>query len=104
MLVAVGIDANDQLFPFSFAIVKGQNNDSLGWLLARIWARVKQGHDLCVISDRHQGILAVMNDEYLGWGSGRVHHLFCVRHLVSNLHSRFHDKSLKMLLVRAAYK
>lgn len=28
----------------------------------------------------------------------------CVRHLGSNFHSKFHDKSLKLLLVRAAYK
>lgn len=28
--------------------------------------------DLCVICDRHWGIITVMNDKYLGWGSDRV--------------------------------
>lgn len=59
---------------------------------------------MCVISNRHRGIIAIMNNEYLGWGPGQAHHRFCVRHLASNFHTRFHDKALKMLLVRAAYK
>lgn len=40
---------------------------------------------------------------YLGQGPGWAHHLYCVRHLASNFLCRFHDKFLKMLLVRAAY-
>lgn len=104
MLVAVGVDANNQLFSLAFAIVEGENNNSWGLFMAYLRARVTQRPDLCVISDRHKGIITAMNDEYLGWALGRAHHRFCVRHLASNFNSRFHDKSLKMVLVRAAYE
>lgn len=88
MLVAVGVDANDQLFPLAFAIVEGENNDSWGWFMACIRMRVTQRADLCVISDRHRSIIAAMNDDHLGWGPGHAHHRFCIRHLASNFHSR----------------
>lgn len=68
MLFSVGVDANDQLFPLAFAIIEGENNNSWAWFMACIRARVTQRLDLCVISDRHMGIIAVMNDEYFGWG------------------------------------
>lgn len=62
MLVTVGFGTNDHLFSFAFAIVEGENNDSYGWLMAYIWSRVTQWLDLCVISDRHSGIITVMKD------------------------------------------
>lgn len=72
--------------------------------MACLRERVTQRTDLCIISDRHRGIITTMNDDYSGWGAGRAHHRFCVRHLASNFNSRFHDKSLKMLLVKVAYE
>lgn len=42
MLVVVGVDANDQLFPLAFTIVEGENNDSSGWFMACIQMRVTQ--------------------------------------------------------------
>lgn len=104
MLLAVGVDGNDQLFPLTFAIVEGENNDSWRWFMACIRTRVTHRPDLCVISDRHRSIIAATNDDALGWGPGHAHHRFCVRHLPSNFHSRFRDESLKMLLVRVAYE
>lgn len=104
MLVAVAVDANDLLFPLAFVIVEGENNDSWEWFMACIRAMMTQREELCVIFDRHKGIIAVMNDEYLGWGTGRAHHRFCVRHVANNFHTRFHDKALKILLVCTPYE
>lgn len=59
--------------------------------------------DLFMISERHRSIILVMNSSYLGWGLGHAYHRYCVRHIASNFFSKFHDKSLKMLLVRTAY-
>lgn len=87
-----------------FTIVEGENNDSWGSFMACLQSRVTQRPDLCVISDRHRGIINVICDEYLGWGPGKANHRFCFRHHASNFHARFHDKSLKMLFVRAAYE
>lgn len=62
-----------------------------------------QRPDLYTISDQHLGIITVMGDNHMGWGLNRAHHHFCVHHLTSNFYARLTDKSLKMILVRAAY-
>ena len=36
LLIDMGCDANNQLFPFAFAITEGENTDSWGWFLACI--------------------------------------------------------------------
>lgn len=45
MLLTVGVDSNDQLFPLMFVIVEGENNESWGWSMASIKARVTQRPD-----------------------------------------------------------
>lgn len=63
MLVIVAVDA-DQLFPLAFAIVEGENNDSWRWFMACIRARVTQREELCIISNRHRGIIVAMPNLY----------------------------------------
>lgn len=46
--------------------------------MAGIRSRVTQLPDLCVLVDRHRGIITVMNDEYLEWESTGCITLFCV--------------------------
>lgn len=67
-MVAVAVDAYDQLFLLAFLIIEGKNNDSWGWFMACVQAKVTQQEELCVISDRHREIVDVINDEYLGSG------------------------------------
>lgn len=104
MLVAFRVYVNDQLFQLAFAIIEGEKNDNWDRFMACIRARVMQRPDLCVISDRHKDIIMVMNNEHLGSHPGHASHHFCVQYLASYFHSRFHDKSLKMLTVRATYE
>lgn len=86
MLVAIGIDTNDQLFPLAFTIVKDKNNYSWAWFMACILARVKEWLDTYVIYVRHRGIIVVMNDEYLGWASeGRISTTVCDTSLVTSI-------------------
>ena len=42
LMIAMGCDGNNQLFPLTFAIIKGENIDSWGWFLAWIRNRVTQ--------------------------------------------------------------
>ena len=42
LLIVLGCDGNNQLFPLAFAITKGENTDSWGWFLACIRNRVTQ--------------------------------------------------------------
>ena len=64
--IAMGCDGNNQLFPLAFALTEGENVDNWGWFLACIRNRVTQMRGLCVISDRHPGIMAAFVDVYLG--------------------------------------
>nr|CAN61466.1 hypothetical protein VITISV_019183 [Vitis vinifera] len=83
--IAMGCDGNNQLFPLAFALTE-----------------VTQRKGLCVISDRHPGIMAAFANVYLGWSEPNAYHRICMCHLASNFMTRFKDKCLKQLLCRAA--
>ena len=58
LLIAMGYDGINQLSPLAFAITEDKNIDSWGWFLACIRNRVTQRTGICVIFDRHPGIMA----------------------------------------------
>ena len=49
LLIVMGCDENNRLFPLSFAITVGKNLDSWGWFLACIRNRVTQWTGMCYI-------------------------------------------------------
>ena len=102
LLIAMGCDINNQLFPLAFVITEDENTDSWGWFLACIRNRVTQRTEICVISDRHLGIMAAMTDLHLGWAAPSAYHRIYMRYLTSNFMTRFKDKLLKNLVCRAA--
>ena len=102
LLIAMGCDGNNKLFPLAFSITEGENIDSWGWFLACITNRVTQRTGICVISDTHSSIMVVMSDPHLGWAAPSSYHRICMRHLASNFITRFKDKLLKNLVCRAA--
>jgi transposase-like protein len=58
MLIVIGIDADRQLGPLAFAIIEKENNSSWGWFLHLVRrVVVGLGCEVCVISNRHVGIL-----------------------------------------------
>ena len=70
--------------------------------MAWIRNRVTQWTGICVVSNRHPGIMAAMSDPHLGWAASFAYHRICMCHLVSNFMTRFKDKLLKNLVCRAA--
>ena len=66
LLIVMGCDGNNQLFPLAFVITEGENTDSWGWFLACIINRVTQRTGICIISNKHPGIMAAMTDPHLG--------------------------------------
>ena len=101
LLIAMGCDGNNQLFSLEFAITEGENIDSWGWFLSCIKNRVTQRTGICVIFDRHPGIMAAMSDPHLGWAAPSAYHRICMCHLASNFMTRFKNKLLKNLVCRA---
>ena len=66
LLIAMGCDGNNKLFPLAFAITEGENTNSWGWFLACIRNRVTEQPGICAISDRHPGIYG-SNDRSPSW-------------------------------------
>ena len=98
LMIAMGCDEDNKLFPLTFAITEGENFDSWGWFLACIRNKVTQQTGICVISDRHPGIMAIVSDPHLGWVEPYVYHTICMHHLASNFMTFFKDKLLKILV------
>jgi hypothetical protein len=66
ILIAVAADSNNQLLPLAIAFVEGENGDSWYWFLERLKNMVMPDVQyVCVIHDRHKGILQAMNDTWL---------------------------------------
>lgn len=101
LLSATAVDGFSHILPLAFAIVEAENLSSWSWFMERVRRFVAgRRHDICVISDRHAGIMAAM--QQMGWSEPHDHHRFCVRHLASNFASAHHRKGLKERIVKLA--
>lgn len=54
---------------------------------------------VCVISDRHAGIMSAMKHPKLGWCEPHGYHRFCVRHLTADYSNTFRKSGLKERVV-----
>ncbi|KAL4555228.1 hypothetical protein LXL04_037839 [Taraxacum kok-saghyz] len=84
MLIAVTKDANNNILPVAYAIVDEETTHSWCWFFYQFRHFVAEDGQLCVISDRHKGIIHAMEnlDE---WKEPFAYHRFCLRHVRSNL-------------------
>ena len=58
ILTAIGVDGNNQIIPLAMAFVEGDNFLSWVWFFRQVKiAIVKDRPNVCVIHDRHAGIL-----------------------------------------------
>ncbi|XP_022139701.1 uncharacterized protein LOC111010548 [Momordica charantia] len=67
LLIATTIDANGHIFPIAFAIVEEENTSSWSWFLCALRNLVTDRDGICLISDRHGGILAAVKNKENGW-------------------------------------
>jgi hypothetical protein len=93
LLVAIGNDANNRLVPLAFALVEAENNDNWEWLFHLLRTKVLLAQrEICVISDRHPGILNAVDIDILGHAP--LHHRWCMRHFCSNFFRACGSKEL----------
>ncbi|XP_020169921.2 uncharacterized protein [Aegilops tauschii subsp. strangulata] len=58
LMIAMAHDANDQVLPVAFALVSVENQDNWEWFMRLVRSTViPPNREVCIISDRHQGIL-----------------------------------------------
>ncbi|XP_042403335.1 uncharacterized protein LOC121992813 [Zingiber officinale] len=94
MLIAVSKDANNHILPVAYAIVDEETMASWCWFFEQFRYYVAQGKQLCVISDRHHGIIHAMSN-LEEWKEPIAYHRFCLRHVRSNFMTKFKNITLK---------
>jgi transposase-like protein len=84
LMVAVGMTAENQLLPLAFVLVEGENNESWSWFL-RLVKKEVLGPDksICIISDRHCGLLNGEKDPIDGYPP--LIHRWCSHHFAANI-------------------
>ncbi|XP_074373916.1 uncharacterized protein LOC141714286 [Apium graveolens] len=101
LLSDVAVDEFSHILSLEFTIVESENVSSWGWFMDRLRRFVAgRRHGICVISDRHAGIIAAMR--HIGWYEPLDHHRFCIRHLDANFCTAHRRKGLKNGLVELA--
>ncbi|KAH0637564.1 hypothetical protein KY289_037479 [Solanum tuberosum] len=102
LLIAVGVDGNDNILPLAFAIVDKESKVAWKWFFRKLSTYViKDKEDICIVSDRAKGILTSLS-ELWQFQEPRAFHRFCLRHLKSNFQSQFPNRDLSNLMWRAA--
>nr|AAX95176.1 transposon protein, putative, mutator sub-class [Oryza sativa Japonica Group]ABA92383.1 transposon protein, putative, Mutator sub-class [Oryza sativa Japonica Group] len=108
ILTAIGVDGNNQVLPLAFAFVESENTDSWYWFLKLIKTKVVgMSPNVCLIHDRHAGILRAIGELQFGsmergypgvWED--VQSRWCMRHMGANFFKQFKNKELMNMFKR----
>ncbi|KAK4411759.1 hypothetical protein Sango_0248900 [Sesamum angolense] len=102
LLVAVTLDANQQVLPLAFALVDEESLASWRCFLEMLAKHLLPYDDdrVCLISDRHGCLISSINYVPAFKFPCGVHR-FCLRHMCSNFNKKFNNIWLKDLCWRA---
>ncbi|XP_025628812.1 uncharacterized protein [Arachis hypogaea] len=103
LLLAIAQDGNSNIFPIAFALVEGENAESWSFFLSNLRTHVTPQEGILVISDRHNGIKAALEDPENGWLPPRAFRAYCIRHVATNFSLSFKGKDARRMLVNATY-
>ncbi|KAG9458798.1 hypothetical protein H6P81_003306 [Aristolochia fimbriata] len=97
LLIATSFDGDNRLFPLAFALVEKENIDTWTWFISCLARQAVRGRSpMCIISDRHSGIIRAVRDVF-----PRPHrHRFCIRHIIANLKKRYSVQDLNKMVWR----
>ncbi|KAL9671313.1 hypothetical protein QQ045_008881 [Rhodiola kirilowii] len=85
-MIAVTFDAENGILPIAYALVESENIESWKWFMTCIQNGVTERQGLCIIFDRHIGIMRVMKED--DWKPPTAYHRVCVRHFASYLNQK----------------
>lgn len=99
LLTAVGIDANNQIYPFAYAVVEIEKYKTWHWFLELLCTdlNIQNTGTYTFISDKQKGLIEVVKNL-----NPNAEHRFCVRHLCNNFKQDFKGLVLKEILWKAA--
>ncbi|GJY15940.1 ribonuclease H-like domain-containing protein [Tanacetum coccineum] len=96
---AMGRDANNQMYPIAWAVVRVENADNWGWFLHLLHddLYLNDGTSITIISDSHKGLIDAVND----W-LPEAEHKKCTRHIYANFKKKFSGLQYQRLFWAAA--
>ena len=82
LLVAIGINANDEIYPLAWALVPIKDKFWWAWFLLQLLAAIKptNDHSIVYISDREKGIKLMVAIVFPS-----ATYVYCCQHLADNL-------------------
>ncbi|XP_070040237.1 uncharacterized protein [Nicotiana tomentosiformis] len=102
LLIVIAVDANGQIFPLAFAICSNESQETWTLFLNHLKEHVvKQRSGICLISDRHCGILSSV-ENLPAWKEPYAYYRYCVRHFKANFQKAHPNKDLHDLMWMAA--
>ncbi|XP_071902754.1 uncharacterized protein [Coffea arabica] len=93
LLTALGTDANENMFPISFAVVEVENYDSWSWFLRELITQIGRGNKRVAytfISDRQKGLVHAIEELF-----AESEHRFYLKHMFENFKQRFKNQDLR---------
>ncbi|XP_024016207.1 uncharacterized protein LOC112089690 [Eutrema salsugineum] len=100
LLVAMGRDGDNDIYPIAWAFVPAETKDNWLWFVKKlkIDLDLKNGDGYIMMSDRHRGLIAAVDQEL-----PQIKHRKCVRHIYANMRA-LHGKNpeMKKLIWRLA--
>uniref|UniRef100_K3YKW2 Uncharacterized protein n=1 Tax=Setaria italica TaxID=4555 RepID=K3YKW2_SETIT len=97
LMMAVGVDPEQQLVPLAFALAESENNESWSWFMKLVRLHVLgPSRIVCMISDRHHGLLNCAQDHMDGFPP--LVHRWCTRHFAANMSQREFSEKLEDLV------
>ncbi|XP_071901078.1 uncharacterized protein [Coffea arabica] len=100
LLIAVGLDANNSIFPVAYAAVEGENKESWTWFfnLLKEDLKIERDYEWTIMSDKQKGLIQACSNVF-----PNAAHRFCVKHLHNNFStSGFKGEALRRALWAAA--
>ena len=86
LLLAVGIDAEDHVYPLAYALVPIENEQWWSWFCLHL-ANAFEGDlpsEYVIISDRDKGLLNAVQSKLPG-----AYHAMCCQHIAENIHKKY---------------
>ncbi|XP_023744459.1 uncharacterized protein LOC111892634 [Lactuca sativa] len=101
LLSAIGRDANNHMYPITWAVCSVENKDTWKWfmelLMEDIGMVVGGGNGLTIISDQHKGLMEAVKEVL-----PQCEHRQCARHIYANFYKRFKGVFFKKAFWNAA--
>jgi hypothetical protein len=93
LMMTAAVDPENQIVPMAFALAEGENNESWSWFMRLLRVQVLDpSRTICLISDRHTGILNAANEDIVGFPP--LVHRWCMRHFSTNYWRRHRKKEV----------